>query len=199
MGGAPAVCPPRRAPGARGGPAQANGRDSSPPRPLPSLLQWWGALIVNRNFTQTDTLGRPIYVLKCAGRRDRLGTRLAFELWGGQAGPPPPRQTQRGCSGCLAWPGCSCPPCLPHRYDTWPEMGYHTEDMAQVSFVSQSECRCGAAPLRCGAVWTPPLQRGRSARPSVHANGAAGWPVVVCTCRYRLQAPANTRRLMHPH
>lgn len=29
-----------------------------------TVTKWWGALIVNRNFTQTDALGRPIYILK---------------------------------------------------------------------------------------------------------------------------------------
>jgi hypothetical protein len=29
-----------------------------------SCLQWWGALIINRNFQQTDSFGRPVYILK---------------------------------------------------------------------------------------------------------------------------------------
>jgi len=36
---------------------------SSSAAPLP-VLQWWGALIINRNFTQTDSFGRPVYILK---------------------------------------------------------------------------------------------------------------------------------------
>lgn len=33
--------------------------------PLPRACpQWWGALIINRNFTQTDSFGRPVYILK---------------------------------------------------------------------------------------------------------------------------------------
>jgi hypothetical protein len=36
-----------------------------PNRSLPAaFLQWWGALIINRNFTQTDNFGRPVYILK---------------------------------------------------------------------------------------------------------------------------------------
>ncbi|EFN52868.1 hypothetical protein CHLNCDRAFT_138360 [Chlorella variabilis] len=29
-----------------------------------SQQTWWGALIINRNFTQTDSFGRPVYILK---------------------------------------------------------------------------------------------------------------------------------------
>jgi hypothetical protein len=35
------------------------------PSPLPAL-QWWGALIINRNFQQTDNMGRPVYILRLA-------------------------------------------------------------------------------------------------------------------------------------
>lgn len=29
-----------------------------------TVTKWWGALIINRNFTQTDSFGRPVYILK---------------------------------------------------------------------------------------------------------------------------------------
>ncbi|KAL4440030.1 hypothetical protein ABPG75_003031 [Micractinium tetrahymenae] len=29
-----------------------------------AVTKWWGALIINRNFTQTDSFGRPVYILK---------------------------------------------------------------------------------------------------------------------------------------
>ncbi|KAI3431676.1 hypothetical protein D9Q98_004722 [Chlorella vulgaris] len=29
-----------------------------------TVTKWWGALIINRNFTQTDNFGRPVYILK---------------------------------------------------------------------------------------------------------------------------------------
>jgi hypothetical protein len=38
--------------------------EAAEPLSLRACLQWWGALIINRNFQQTDQFGRPVYILK---------------------------------------------------------------------------------------------------------------------------------------
>ena len=57
--------------GRRGRPGERRRSLNSPPGhdrlPSPLLpLQWWGALIINRNFQQTDNMGRPVYILRLA-------------------------------------------------------------------------------------------------------------------------------------